>query len=209
MARPRSSRWSRFELWACSWVLRLSSFGVATALGVGMVHDLEAGRPGPALFTGLFLAVAVSACAVAWPVLGEVRQFHAGPRRSRGRAKRWRHASVPRAVFIAVRRRRLPRPLRAGIVLWWVGFFLLGLLYALVAHYAANIALLIPGWPGWANSVLVHVLALLFTLAANLYLLLAVALAFGSPRALGRVWRFRFGIDTVLVLLGVGLALLL
>jgi hypothetical protein len=111
---------------------------------------------------------------------------------------------TPLAVVMAYRLPRIHWLLRPVVGLWWgahfAGVAALGIMVKDVLNEVLRHA---PLFERVALPLSMH-LILLF--AANLYLLLAVAVFFRNPTVHGRVWSWRFMIDLAMSLLALGLA---
>jgi hypothetical protein len=111
----------------------------------------------------------------------------------------------PLAIVMAARLPRIPRLLRPVVGLWWgthfvgvaiLGMVVYGAMEEIFKHAPLYQRLLVP--------LALH-LALLF--AANLYLLLAVAVFLRDPTTHAKVWSWRFIIDLALSFVAWGLAM--
>lgn len=100
------------------------------------------------------------------------------------------------AIVAGLNLPRIPLPLAVPLALWWLGHAGAGVLIGLkLDDYIESAFRAAPGWVKW---VLPHVLNFGFSFAANIYLMLAVALFVRNVRVLQAVWRIRLLIDTLL-----------
>jgi hypothetical protein len=113
-------------------------------------------------------------------------------------------AAAPLAVVMAVRLPCIPWLLRPLVGLWWGAHFAGAAALAILVNQAMDEILKHAPMHQQVLLPLTMDLALLF--AANLYLLLAVAVFFRNPAVHARLWSWRFVIDLVLVLVAWGLA---
>jgi hypothetical protein len=105
-------------------------------------------------------------------------------------------ARLPLAVVMAIRLPNIPRLLRPIVSLWWLIHFAAGACVGLGVFLATQRGL--QAYPIMRVLVpLILDLGVLF--AANLYLLLALALLFGTPHLWLKLWRMRLALDLVLL----------
>ncbi len=121
------------------------------------------------------------------------------PEWSRARPREGRSAvQLPLAVIMASRLPRIPWFCRPILSLWWLGHFAAGVALGLGAYLASEKGLV--GHP-IARVVVPLLVDLGVLFAVNLYLLLALAVFFGTPRLWLKLWRARIVLDLTLVCL--------
>jgi hypothetical protein len=114
--------------------------------------------------------------------------------------------ALPLAVATAGHIPDLPWVLRPFLAAWWLGHFGIGLLVVLIVPLRPDRA-----GKDWQETVVLYALPLVigfsFTLAANIYFLLALALFERRITVLQKVWRWRLVIDIAVGLISVALLL--
>jgi len=103
---------------------------------------------------------------------------------------------LPMAVVAGTRLPRLPILLRIPLALWWTAHFAAGAAIGLFGDYYARQAF--AEAPGWVASAVPHVLSFGFSFAANIFLMLAIALFVHNTAMLLRIWKLRLLIDLLI-----------
>lgn len=104
------------------------------------------------------------------------------------------YVHVPFALFLTAQLPSFTRPFRVGLFLIWMGQFLAAALFAwnlTSGNFIQNAATV--------TLIFSFTLAYLFQFAANIFLVLAVAVLFGVPLYTVCVWRYRFLIDAAVI----------
>jgi hypothetical protein len=103
---------------------------------------------------------------------------------------------LPMAIVAGVSLPRVPFLLAIPLAVWWLGHAGTGVLIGFRLDDYMEKAF--RGAPAWVKYVLPHVLNFGFSFAANIYLMLAVALFVRNTTVLRWIWRMRLLIDSIL-----------
>jgi hypothetical protein len=203
--------WDRFEAIVGLIAVFMLSFGPPTVAGLGGLISLLTGEWPAAAACALIVSVTGPMAVWLAQMCGAaVEKFLAKPPKEMSRLVVPENMKgtasgqqVPFALLMVGELPRLPLIARFPLAIWWFSHFA-----------AASAIVLVNTLPvrqrmqgqGVVESLLMLLLCLLFTFAANVFLMLAVSVAFWSPAVTARVWRYRFLIDLLLItpaLLGV------
>jgi hypothetical protein len=103
---------------------------------------------------------------------------------------------LPMAIVAGINLPRIPLLLAIPLALWWLGHAGAGVFVGLKLDDYMDSAF--RRSPDWVKYVLPHVLNFGFSFAANIYLMLAVALFVRKTAVLQWVWKMRLLIDLIL-----------
>jgi hypothetical protein len=192
-------RWDRFEAMLGLMACFALAFGPPTIAGFTLIFALLLAEWRVAAIAGGIAALtgpmAVWLAKMAEHALAQFRT--AGSTSSSLRGDDHPQARVPFAIVLASVLPRLPLVVRVPLGVWWLAHFLAGTALIVFASVLARQGAI---WKGFDNPFVAIVFAYFFHVAANVFLVMAVAAAFQSPRVTARVWRARFAIDGLCIL---------
>lgn len=210
LSRWRRS-WNSFEAMLGLIVMFMLSFGPPTVAGLAFLVTLLMGEWSSAAICAL-ITVATGPMAVWLAKMSgaAVEKFLAKPPKEMERlvipANLKGTASgrqVPFALLMVGELPRLPLVARLPLAVWWSAHFAAASAFVVLSNLPVRQRM---QGQGLVESLLTLLICLLFTFAANVFLMLAVSVGFWSPAVTARVWHYRFVIDLLLItpaLLGV------
>jgi hypothetical protein len=104
---------------------------------------------------------------------------------------------IPFAILLVGELPRLQRKVRIPLAIWWLAHFTVAAAFIYFSGQALRQRN--PG-QGFGEGIPIVLLCFAFQFAANVFLVLSVAVGFRSPKITAEVWKKRFLIDAVLTL---------